>query len=571
MKRAFYLKFVIGLIIAMSLDLCCSQAAKSEPLELKTGSLKGVVTDAKTGMPVIGATVMILDTELGAATDENGKYLVAAIPIGNYSVNVRCIGFEAIVKTDVIVRAGRKTVMDAELNEAVTELKGQVVRADYFSESETGGTSSIRYTAEEVRRAPGSAGDVSRIMFTLPSIAKVNDQVNNLIVRGGSPTENSFYVDNIEIPNINHYPLFGTSGGPISLVNTDFIKDVTFSAGGFSAAYGDRLSSVMALSFREGDRERLEVQADMNFAGIGLTGEGPLAKGRGSWMLSLRRSYLDLLVDAIGTGVVPKYSDYQGKIVYDFSPKHRLTILGLAGVDYINFDRESAIDEGNVTDGWSDGYEFAVGANWRYLWGGRGFSNSSVSYLGTKVKSNFFETSTGNELVREDNLDGAIQMRHVSFYRINQHHELELGFDLKYEIDRFDYYAGAYTDYFGDTIPPLMLDYEINSPKAGGFANYTVRPSDRLHTTFGLRYDYFEYTDRRAYQPRISSPIVPVSTPPLDCTTRRYRSSCYPNRSVIRSLRIRRRIITCSGLSTDYVKIPAGHLRGTTSGIRISR
>lgn len=111
----------------------------------------------------------------------------------------------------------------------------------------------------------------------MPSIAKVNDQVNGLIVRGGNPAENAFYLDNIEIPNINHYPMQGSSSGPIGLINTDFIQEVDFSAGGFSAAYGDRLSSVMELRFREGNRQEFDGQIDMNLAGVGLTGEGPLA------------------------------------------------------------------------------------------------------------------------------------------------------------------------------------------------------------------------------------------------------------------------------------------------------
>ncbi len=470
--------------------------------DIKTGALKGVVTDGETGSPLPGATVRIVGSERGAAADQDGVFRIEKVPVGNYSVQFSAIGYETRTLTDVIVRAGRTSVVEAKLTVRLTEVEGVTVDAGYFNATPSEPTSTTQFSAEEVRRSPGSAGDVSRIMFSLPSIAKVNDQVNNLIVRGGSPTENSFYVDNIEIPNINHYPLFGTSGGPISLVNTDFISDVNFSAGGFSAAYGDRLSSVMSLTFREGNRDEFDVQADMNFDGVGLIGEGPLAKGKGSWLFSARRSYLDLLVDAIGVGVVPKYSDYQGKLVYDISPKHRLSVLGILGVDYINFERADAIEDGNITDGWSDGYEYAAGANWRYLWGKRGYSNTSLSYLGTHTKANYFETSTGKELVRQDNRDGAAQLRNTNFVRLSEHHELEFGVEGKYELDRYDYYASDYTDYFGDSIPALILTDEIESPRAGGFVSYVIRPTDRWAATLGARVDYFEYTENASITPR---------------------------------------------------------------------
>lgn len=496
-----YKLFLILMILIISIS---SQTFAAKEDLIKIGSLKGVVTDIKTNAPIVGATVLINGTEKGAATDENGAFKIKDIPVGSYVVSFRSLGFEPQAKSDVIIRSGRITFLDASLNDALTEIEGMTVGGGYFEESPTEPTSSTQFSAEEIRRAPGSAGDVSRIMFSLPSTAKINDQVNNLIVRGGSPTENSFYVDNIEIPNINHYPLFGTSGGPISLVNTDFIKEATFSAGGFSASYGDRLSSIMSLSFREGNREERDIQLDLNFAGIGLVGEGPINKGKGSWMFSARRSYLDLLVDAIGSGVVPKYSDYQGKVVYDLSAKHRLSVLGILGVDYINFDRESAIEEGNVTDGKSDGYEYAAGVNWRYLWGNLGYSNTSLSILGTQIKSDYYETSSGNQLVKQDDLDGAVQLRNVNFMNLSKNHELEFGFDLKYEIDHYDYYASSYTNYFGDTIPSFYTDLEVESPKIGGFLSYIYRPTNKLQTTVGVRYDYFEYTGQSSLSPRLA-------------------------------------------------------------------
>lgn len=479
-----------------------ARAGVSENANGKSGSLKGVVLDAETKSPIIGATVMIVGTDLGAATDDEGRFRIKNLPIGDCAVKVSSVGYEPFTATDVIIRSGRVANLEVALRMSMTEVTSVQVTSGYFVDSPTEPTSSTRYSNEEIRRAPGSAGDVSRIMFSLPSVAKVNDNVNNLIVRGGSPTENSFYLENIEIPNINHYPLFGTSGGPISLLNTDFIQDATFSAGGFSSAYGDRLSSIMEINFREGNRDEVDLQADMNFAGFGVTGEGPIGNGRGSWMGSVRRSYLDLLTDAIGTGVVPRYSDYQGKMVLDLNSKNRLTFLGVVGIDYIDFDRESSIEDGYSTYGKTDGYEYAAGVNWRYLWGSKGYSNTSLSYLATRDKANYLEASTGNELVTKENLDGAAQLRNVNFYRLSNRHEVQFGFDFKYELDKFDQYTSEYTNFFGDTIPSYTLNYRVESPKVGGFASYVVQLSRRLQATFGGRFDYYEYTGNSSFSPR---------------------------------------------------------------------
>ncbi|MEW5992923.1 MAG: TonB-dependent receptor, partial [Candidatus Zixiibacteriota bacterium] len=400
--------------------------------------------------------------------------------------------------------SGRKTHIEVELQRATIEIEGTVVTAGYYSQKTDKSNSTTDFSAEEVRRSPGSAGDVSRIISILPSIAKVNDQVNSLIVRGGTPTENAFYLDNIEIPNINHYPIPGSSGGPISLINVDFIQDVSFSAGGFSALYGDRLSSVVELKFREGNREELDAQLDLNFAGIGITAEGPLVRDRGSWMFSVRRSYLDLLTDAIGTGVAPRYSDYQGKLVYDLSPKHRLSVLGVAGVDLIEFEKEQSIEDGNSFYGKWDGYEYAAGVNWRFLWSSRGYSNTALSVLGTGYRGDFYETKSDKRLTEEFFLERLLQIRNVNTFQFSDIDYVEFGVEAKLALSDYDYVFDEYTNVLGDTVPRLIVDKEVKTPKVGAFAGYTWRPAPRLSATWGVRFDYAEYNEQSHVSPRLS-------------------------------------------------------------------
>lgn len=497
-------KFInLMMILLLMIAIPVGTLTAGENKNGKKGTIKGRVVDIETQSPIPGATVMLVGTKLGAATDEQGMYAIEKVPVGSYAISFSSLGFDPFTETDVIVRPKRITYAEAELNQAPTRLKDVVVQAGYFAEIEDKTTSTVNYSSEEIRRAPGSAGDVSRIMMTLPSIAKKDDQLNSLIVRGGTPAENAFYLDNIEIPNINHFPVQGTSGGPIGMLNVDLIKDVNFSAGGFGAEYGDRLSSVMEIDYREGNREEFDGQVALSFAGAELTGEGPLDHGKGSWLVSARRSYLDLLVAIGNFGVAPVYSDYHAKLVYDFSPEHRLTFTGVAGVDFIDLTQEDAADEGNFLYGITEGYEFGYGFNWRWLWSKNGFSNTSLSHHGTKYQSDWNETKSGRVIMTNHSLEQTFQLRNVNTFRLNSSNQVKFGFELNYVDDNNDYFLTNYINSFGDSLPSLTVNRSINAPKGGIFLNYETTLFGRLTADLGMRYDYFDYTEKGHFSPRL--------------------------------------------------------------------
>ena len=477
-----------------------SSVANENPL----GTIKGLVIDSDTKTPLPGVSILILGTKNGTNSDPDGNFTIKNVQVGDYVLRFNCIGYEPLAKTDIIVKPQRITFVQANLNVSPVEMKDVVVTGGFFSQQENEPASSVNFSAEEIRRSPGTAGDVSRILMTLPSVAKVNDMMNSLIVRGGSPNENGFFVDNIEIPNINHYPTQGSSGGPIGLINVDFIQDADFSSGGFSSAYGDRLSSIMNLTFREGNRDELDGQLDVAFAGVGVTGEGPIAAGKGSWLFSARKSYLDLLVDAIGTGVAPKYSDYQGKLVYDLSPNHKITTLGVLGVDYIKFEKSDSEDNGNSVYGTTKAKEGAAGVNWRYLWNENGYSNTAVSYFGTWGENDYTETVTDAVLSVNKSLEQTFQLRNVNFYRFNPSFQTEFGFDAKVVGADYDDYLGPYTDPFGNTTPAYLVKDNFWSQKGGAFVSFSWKPFTRLTLSPGARYDYFAYNESGNIAPRFS-------------------------------------------------------------------
>jgi hypothetical protein len=396
------------------------------------------------------------------------------------------------------------------------------VHASAFPEADQQPLGLVVFSSESVRRAAASAGDVSRFVAGLPSVAKVNDSDNSLIVRGGSPMENAFYIENIEIPNVNHFPTQGASGGPIGLVDVSLLEDVSFYTGAFAPRYGDRLSSVMELRLREGNRERVQAQIDLSFAGAGVVGEGPLGR-HGSWLFSARRSFIDMLADAVGTGgIVPQYSDYQGKLSYELGARHRLTVLGIAGVDAIDSSLEDHKDDGLPAYGSFRSREGAGGLNWRWLWGSHGYSDTSISYNGQRFRERFFETRSQADLSRNASLESAFSLRHVSHARLASWLGAEFGIDAKRLDVRYDNWFADYTDALGQEIPALVQTTHNDGWQAGVHASVSLQPFAWLTTTLGARGDRASATGRTTVDPRGSLALRLGSRTTLSLAAGRY-------------------------------------------------
>lgn len=454
---------------------------------------------------MIGVNVYIKSASAGTASDTDGNYSIENLDVGNYTVSFSYIGYEAVTKTDVIIRSDRTTFVNIEMKTSAVEMENVVVESGYFSEIENKPVGTVNFSSEEIRRAPGSAGDVSRIIYGLPALAKVNDSRNSLIVRGGSPVENSFYLDNIEIPNINHFPVQGSSDGPIGLLNVDFIEDVNFYTGGYSAIYGDRLSSIMELNYRDGNKDKFAPQLNVSFQGFGGGVEGPIGN-KGTYMAAVNRSYLDLILNPEETGgAMPQYSDAQGKVTYKLNDNHSLTLLDVFSIDKINLDYENAIKT-NVTNvyGKTDGTTNAGGINWKYIWGKSGFSNTSVSHVFTKYKRDYYETKSQRNIFKNNSVESRIKLRNVNYYKINDDQAIEFGIEATAFINNFDLFYNEYQDNWGVTSPALKIDRKFNSVKTGVFAEHHWQLTNNFKLDFGFRFDHFSYNDALNIAPRIA-------------------------------------------------------------------
>ncbi len=468
------------------------------------GTIKGRIIDKDTRNSVPGATLRLKGDNKIILSGINGEFIFPKVRVGTHSILINLEGIISLVKTDIIVKSRKTTFLYIEYLLKPNIIQENItVEAEYFTPSRINKTSSTNFSAEEIRRAPGSAGDVSRVIYQLPSIAKVNDQVNSLIVRGGNPFENVFFLDNIEISNINHFPTPGSSGGPISLLNMEMIDDVDFHAGGFSSIYGDKLSAIMDINYREGNRDEFETQIDFNMAGFGLLSEGPLTK-KGSWILSVRKSFLELLTAAIGTSVPPTYGDIQSKIVFDITPRNKISFLGILGLDKFNTSAEESKEEGRSDYMQFKSSEYTVGINWLSLWSNRGYSETSLSLSRTKFTGKFFKTKKETLFFDNDSVDESLTLRNVNNYSFNYANKIQFGFDLKNIKTIYKYSIAADINPVGDYIPAISLDSDITAQKYSSFINYSLKLFSKLELNLGIRGDYFSYTDKIIVSPRFS-------------------------------------------------------------------
>ena len=493
---------ILSLLLAAILLSATAGWAQSETAPL-AGTIRGKVYESTTRLWLAGAAVSIRGTPFTTTSDEKGNYTFKNVPVGSYVLEFTTEKFSQLVKTDVIVKSRGVTVVDAELTMTLTETV-QVVNS-YFARKQDQPVSVTEFNYEEIRRSAGSAGDISRSIGILPSVSRVSDSWNGLVVRGGSPAENGFYIDNIEVPDINHFPMRGSTGGPISMLNIDFVKDVRFYTGGFSALYGDRLSSVIDIQLREGSRERLNLQLEAGMAGFGAVGEGPLGK-KGSWMFSARKSYLDLVVKAIGTGVAPRYSDFQGKVQLDLSPYLKLTAIALVGIDKISFSREEALDLGSSVTAYGN-YKTdiaTVGFTLRSLWPKAGFSDFSLSGTYRGFKTDYFTIAKNDQLYKDATAEQGFKFRNVNYLRVTDPLQLQFGVEARLIKNNYDYYIGPYTNIFGEPLPAFSKDMDTDAVQSGVFANATWKPFYGLSFNLGARADYYSFNKHYFVSPRLS-------------------------------------------------------------------
>ena len=302
--------------------------------------VKGTVIDKSSRQPLEFINVMIVGLNKGGVTNAEGKFSIGQVPPGIYRLQASAIGYKTVTTPEYILST-RDLHIQIEMEENQTELEGVTVTASPFRRDIESPVSLRIIGLQEIEKSPGANRDISRIVQSYPGVTfSPIGYRNDLIVRGGSPSENRFYLDGVEIPNINHFSTQGASGGPVGILNADLIREVNFYTGAFPTDKGNALSSVLDFKLRDGDMERNSLKATLGASEVSLASNGHLGK-KTSYLVSVRQSYLQFLFDMLGLPFLPTFTDAQFKLKTRFDARNELTVLGLGGIDKMKLNTKA--------------------------------------------------------------------------------------------------------------------------------------------------------------------------------------------------------------------------------------
>lgn len=486
-----------------------------------TGSIYGRVIDFVSKQPIPFANVLVLETNFGAASDLNGYFKIENIPVNTYQVRASVIGYSSQIKTDVVIQTAKPTEVNFELTSQAIELEGVTVTSDYFRKDPLEVNSIRNFSYEEIRRSPGGFEDVVRALSILPGVAQADAGRNDLIVRGGAPSENLYLINGIEVPNINHFGTQGATGGPLSYINLDFVRETSFSTGGFSALYGDKLSSVLNINLRDGREDRIGGKGTISASQFGLNLEGPITKSS-NFIFSARRSYLDFIFKAADFAFVPEYYDVLLKADFNPHSKDQFSFLFISAFDNVKFfndDADQRFDNSRILG--TDQVQYVAGFTYRRLFE-NGFFNLALSrnYVDydSRQSDSLLNPIFTNKAKEEEN-----SLRADLVFKLSKTSEINFGGTAKLIESDNDILFPVFITSFGDSLPVTSLKTENTYTKFGVYTNYNTLLFNRLTTNIGVRSDIFSALNKKVY----FSPRLSLSYALTDLTNLNFSSGIY--------------------------------------------
>jgi CarboxypepD_reg-like domain/TonB dependent receptor-like, beta-barrel/TonB-dependent Receptor Plug Domain len=303
----------------------------------QSGQIKGKVTDASNNEAVPFANILVMGTQIGAVTDFDGNFLITGLEPGYVSLRASFVGYQTKISSDVLVSNNNIPFIEISLVPSQNELEQVVVKVNYLEKKREAPLSMQSIGVKEIEGNPGSNRDISRVIQSFPGVGSTPAFRNDIIIRGGGPSENRFFLDGVEIPVLNHFSTQGASGGPVGIINADFIRTVDFYSGSFPADKYNALSGILDFKLKEGSKDKTNFQASLGASETAFTVDGPIGK-KTSYIFSVRRSYLQFLFSAIGLPFLPTFNDYQLKVKTDIDSKNQISIISLGSLDRLSLN-----------------------------------------------------------------------------------------------------------------------------------------------------------------------------------------------------------------------------------------
>lgn len=498
------------LLLAGFLPFGCARCHAAAP---EGYVLRGKVIDRLSRRPVPYAAVVIDGQEQrGDATDSAGVFAIEGVRPGIRRLRVTGIGYKSTLTPEYAVSSATPFI-EIEVEEDVARLEAVIVRPSPFRATVESPVSMQVIGLREIEKSPGANRDVSRIVRGYPGVAfSPVGYRNDLLVRGGGPAENRFYMDGIEIPNINHFATQGATGGPVSIVNADLVREIKFYTGAFPADRGGAMSSVLDFRLRDGNPDRQTFKATLGASEVGLSGSGHFSD-RTTYLFSIRQSYLQLLFKMIGLPFLPNYIDAQLKIRTRITERDELVLLGLAGIDNMKLNTDQKGEDAEYLLSYLPRIRqetFTVGAVYRHFAGRHvqsvALSHSYLNDRETKYRNND-ASSEENLLLRLRGVEQETTLRAENrsyFGRWTVRAGVELGYS--------DYANRTYRALYGAQSGAASYRTDLGIVGWGLFAAAEYASADKRFTaSAGLRADGCDYSGRTAHFWRQLSPRASLS------------------------------------------------------------
>lgn len=480
----------------------------------QSGVLKGYVKDATSNEEIPFANVFVEQLNSGVATDFDGFFEFKEMKPGLYTIKCSFVGYESKTFAEINVNPNKPTILNIKLIESSTSLDVVEITASPFQKSEESPVSKRSISATEIYRNPGGNRDISKVIQSLPGVASTVSFRNDIIIRGGAPNENRFYLDGIEIPNINHFATQGSSGGPVGMINVNFIREVDLYSGAFPANRGNALSSVMEFKQIDGNPDRIASSLTVGSSDFGITLDGPI-NDKTTFVFSARRSYLQLLFSAIGLPFLPTYNDLQFKTKTKLNDKNQITLIGLGAID--DFVLNTGIND-NETDpdarernNYILGYipvttqrNYAVGMNWTHF-KEKSFQNFILSRNHLNNRSvKYKDNVETNENLLQNYLSEEIETK-FRFENTMRNNGWKLNFGTG--LEAVTYKNNTFQKIIFQNLPDTLdFNSELNFIKTSLFGQISKKAFDnKIIASFGLR------TDQNSYSKQMSNPLKQLS------------------------------------------------------------
>lgn len=461
------------------------------------GLVGGRVTDAATNRALAYVRVQVQGTRLDALTDERGDFAIGDVPPGLYNLEFSLLGYRRQVIYEIDVTAGRPTSLEVALEEEIVRSDSIVVTAAPFRRSLESPVSRQSIGANEIERFPGGGRDISRVVQSVPGVASTPSFRNDILIRGGAPNENRFYIDGVEVPVINHFATQGSSGGPVGMIDVNFVQDVDLLTSAFPANRGNALSSVMEFHMKDGNDDRLARSITAGASDFGVTVDGPVM-GRGRLIFSARRSYLQYLASAIGLPFLPTYNDAQLRFHWQPSTRNQVNVVALGAIDQFELNTDATdtefqryvLDNLPETPQWN----YTVGGTWKRL---------DAAGVRTLVISRSQLDNRARKYFRNDESDPANLLLDYESQEIQD--RLRAEWTRRTGAWRFNWGGGAdqhlyTTSTYEKTVTPaevLLVDFASRLTLTTGTAFIQASREfapDRLSASLGLRTDAADYS-----------------------------------------------------------------------------